>query len=154
MSTRSGRTSFALTVSLVLHIGAAMVVTLYILVQKEILPNPFAAEFVAPRPSPKPRVRRPVIKRIPKPIAISETPIVLAQVTPTRVTRALPVKTSSAVGATALQFSSRTVRVGPTVSPATARGISADVDVPQAVTAANLPVSTSPCSSQSRNGAR
>jgi hypothetical protein len=41
-----------------------MVVTLYILVQKEILPNPFAAEFVAPPPPPKPSVRRPVTKRV------------------------------------------------------------------------------------------
>ena len=64
MSARSCRTSLALTVSLVLHVSAAMVVTLYILVQKEILPNPFAAEFVAPPPPPKPSVRRPVTKRV------------------------------------------------------------------------------------------
>ncbi len=83
-------------------------------------------------------------KHVPKPIAISETPIVLEQITPTRVTRGAPVKTSSAVGPTSLQFSSRSVRLGPSVSPAFVRGVRADVDVPEVVTAADLPVSDDP----------
>ncbi len=136
--------SFAFTLSLILHGLAALALTLYILVEKEIIPNPFAAEFVAPPPPPKPTVRKPVIKQIPKPVVITDTPIVVPQVVTTRVTTAAVVKTSNVVAETVLQFSPRAVQIQAPVNPAAVRVVDPDVAVPQVVTAANLPVSDSP----------
>ena len=144
MDIRSGRTRIAFTASLVLHGVLAVVVISYVLVQKEILPNPFAAEFVAPPSPPKPSVRKPVIKQVPKPVVATATRIVAPQVATTRVARAAAVKTSNGVGPTALQFAPRAVRIAAAVGSATPRMVSRDVDIPQVLTAANLPVSDGP----------
>ncbi|MAF10307.1 hypothetical protein CMK11_07640, partial [Candidatus Poribacteria bacterium] len=67
---RRTRVQTPLAVSIVLHLLALAILALYVLVEKEIITNPFAADIVAPAPPPKPRVRKPVARRrlIPKEI--------------------------------------------------------------------------------------
>jgi len=144
MARSRGRTSKAFTLSLAVHGVLAIALGFYVLVQKELIPNPFAAEFVAPPPPPKPTVRKPVIKQVPKPVIITDTPIVMPQVVTTRVTTAAVVKTSNVVAETVLQFSPKAVKISAPVNPAAARIVDSRVDVPQVITAANLPVSDSP----------
>jgi hypothetical protein len=140
-----GRTSFAFTLSLILHGMLAIVLTLYVLVQKEIIPNPFAAEFVAPPPPPKPTVRKMELKEIPKPVVITETPVVVQQVVTTRVATAVAVKTTSVPTDSVLVYSPRAaVVINAPVNPAAVRVVNPNMSVPQVVTSANLPVSDSP----------
>ncbi len=141
MGIRSGRTSIALTASLVIHGILAVVVTASLLVQPEILPNPVAADLMAPPPPPKPSVRKPVVRQVPRPVVVMDTPVAAPRVATTRVTRPGAVKTSNGVGPTALQFSPRAVRIAAAVGSPTPRIASGDVDLPQVSTAVDLPVS-------------
>ena len=137
------KTGTAFTLSIVLHGIAALVLTLYILVEKEILPNPFAAEMVAPPPPPKPTVRKPEVKQIPKPVVMTETPIPTPQVVMTRVTTAVSTKPTNVRAETVLEFAPKTVQINTPINPSAVRVIQ-NVAVPQVVTNANLPVSDSP----------
>jgi len=142
---KGGRTSFAFTLSLILHGLGAVVLTLYILVEKQIIPNPFAAEFVQPPPPPKPTIRKPEIKQIPKPVVITDQPVVPVQQTTQRVTTAAVIKTSNiAPNETVLEFAPKAIQVNAPINPAAPRVINPNVAVPLVVTAANLPVSDSP----------
>ncbi len=86
-------TSSAFMISVGIHLAAAIALTFYILIEKEIIPNPFGAEFVAPPPPPKPQVRKPQVRQIPKPVVITDTPVAVQPQVTTRVTTAAVVKT-------------------------------------------------------------
>jgi hypothetical protein len=141
---RKGKSGFAFTLSLILHGLAAVGLTLYILVEKEILPNPFAAQFVAPPPPPKPKVRKPEIKQIPKPVVLTDAPVVVQQVTQPRATTAVA-PTPNMRSESVLQFAPKTVTVtNAPVNPSAVPVVNPNVAVPQVVTNANLPISDSP----------
>ena len=72
MAARSQRTRFAFTVSIAVHAAAAVALTFYILVEKEIIPNPFDTVLVTPAPMATPKPRRARVRPIPKPIAMDE----------------------------------------------------------------------------------
>ena len=137
-------TSSAFVLSLILHGVAAVALTFYILIEKEIIPNPFAAEFVLPPPPPKPQVRKPQIRQIPKPVVITDTPVAVQPQVTTRVTTAAVVKTSNVRAETVLEFAPKAVQINAPVNPAAPRVVNPNVAVPQVVTNADLPVSDSP----------
>ncbi|GIX07269.1 MAG: hypothetical protein KatS3mg115_1672 [Candidatus Poribacteria bacterium] len=137
------RTSVAFTLSIIFHGILAIALTLYILVEKEILPNPFAAEMVAPPPPPKPTVRKPEVKQLPKPVVLTETPVV-QQVVQTRVTTAANIKTSNVQAETVLEYAPKVVQVNAPINPVAPRVVNPRVEVPQVVTHADLPVQDSP----------
>jgi len=137
-------TSSAFVLSLILHGVAAVALTFYILIEKEIIPNPFAAEFVLPPPPPKPQVRKPQIRQIPKPVIITDTPVAVQPQVTTRVTTAAVVKTSNFRAETVLEFAPKAVQINAPVNPAAPRVVNPNVAIPQVVTNADLPVSDSP----------
>ena len=69
------RTRLSLTVSIVAHGLVLLALGMYVLVERDIISNPFTADFVMPKPPPKPRVRKPTAKRRlpPKPVALAQS---------------------------------------------------------------------------------
>jgi hypothetical protein len=136
------RTRLSLTLSVALHAVALLVLALYVLVEKEIITNPFATQFVIPEPPPKPTVRKPVAKRRkpPKPVPVdAQGPMDLSSGVGTpRVSAARKIANVAAPAAVEATGPSSDVRL-----PALTPGAPAPVrrpDMPQVVTHAELPV--------------
>ena len=144
MAAKSQRTRFAFTVSIAVHAAAAVALTFYILVEKEIIPNLFDTDIVTPAPISKPTPRKARPKPIPKPVVRTDTPMpVQPQVTTRANLSSLP-KTSSVRVESVLQFATRAVQVNAPVNVASPRVVRPNTDVPQVVTAADLPVTDGP----------
>jgi len=131
--------------SLVIHGVALIALGMYVLVQKDILPNPFAADFVLPKPPPKPRVRKPIAKRRlpPKPVALTESgpTVPTVGVGVPRVSAAR--KASHVAAPSAVEVTGpHSQALLPALSPGAPARVRAPA-VPEVVTNANLPVADS-----------
>ena len=144
MAAKSQRTRLAFTVSLSVHIAAAVALTFYILVEKAVIPNPFDTEaMVLPTPAaPKPRLQR--LRPVPKPRVVSETPVAARPQVTTRVALSSVPKTTAVRAATVLEFETRAVEVTAPLAFAPPRVVQRAMDVPQVATSADLPVSDGP----------
>ncbi len=144
MIAKSRRTRLAFTVSLSVHLAAAVALTFYILVEKEILPSFFDTDVVVlPTPA-APRPRRQRIKPIPEPVVLTETLVAVRPQVTTRASLASTPKTSTVRASTVLEFQTRAVEVAAPVTFARPRAVRTNVDVPQVATPADLPVSDDP----------
>lgn len=138
------RVRLPLVVSVGLHALAVLILALYVLVEKEIIANPFHAEFVVPPPPPKPRVRKPTARPrpLPKPVATQESmaPTISAGgVTRRAVTGR--VKTANVTAASVASVSEKAVGTrAPLIAGVRSAPLNAAASIPRATTAANLPV--------------
>lgn len=138
-------TSVSFLISLAFHGIVAVILLLYVLVQKEIIPNPFQVDILAPPPPPKPSVRRPDIKPVPKPIVLQEVSVSAPQTTNrVHATVTSTVKTSDLQAQSVLAFADKAVRVETPRVGDRPRVIDPNVAVPPVVTAANLPIADTP----------
>jgi hypothetical protein len=144
MAARSQRTRFAFTVSIAVHAAAAVALTFYILVEKEIIPNPFDTVLVTPAPMATPKPRRARVRPIPKPIAMDDTPVAAQPKVTTRASLSALPKTSSVRVESVLEFATQATQVSAPMRFARPRVVRPTTDVPQVVTTADLPVSDSP----------
>jgi hypothetical protein len=137
-----------LLVSVCLHAVALLALGLYVLVEKEIISNPFAAELVVPAEPPKPRVRKPVARRrpIPKPTVAQErvSPVVSGGGPSRRVVTGR-IKTANVTAASVADVADKAVGTRPPrVAGVGVAALRPAVSVPRVTTVANLPVNDTP----------
>ncbi len=140
---KKSNTSIGFTLSVVFHGLLAVALVLVILVEANIIENPFEGEIVL-REQPKPPVRPPVVRMQPRPMVLTEEPVVSQPQQAQRFTTAVNVKTSSVRDSSPLVQTPRRVQVNAPVNAPQVRLQNPNVEVPQVVTDANLPVEDSP----------
>ena len=78
MSVKRGGSAFL--ISVILHVGAALVLGVYLVTQTEAFKDLIGAEVVEVKEPPKPKVRKPIIKPVIKPSIPTENTVVVEQV--------------------------------------------------------------------------
>ena len=136
-----------LLVSICLHALALLTLGLYVLVEKEIIANPFSADLVVPAEPPKPRVRKPVARRrpVPKPTVAEEriAPVFGGGGQSRRVVTGR-IKTANVTAASVTDVADKAVGTRmPRVAGVGVAAMEAAVSVPRVTTVANLPVDES-----------
>merc|ERR1711959_385682 len=114
MSVKRGGSAFL--ISVILHVGAALILGVYLVTQTEAFKDLIGAEVVEVKEPPKPKVRKPIIKPVIKPSIQTET---------------------------VLEFANKPIKVNAPINPNVPRVVT-NSPVPQVVTHANLPPSDAP----------
>jgi hypothetical protein len=140
MARKSQRTRLAFTVSMVVHGAAAVALTLYILVEKAIIPNPFDNTVLLAPPPPRPAPRPRITKRVPQVLVLSETPVVMHRQATARTTVSSLPKTSSGRATSVLQAAPQAVAVNRPLATPRVRVSRPNTDAPVVVTNADLPI--------------
>lgn len=140
---KKSNTSLGFTLSIVFHGLLAIALVLVILVEANIIDNPFEGEIVLQKQQ-KPPARPPVIRLQPRPLVLTEEPVVSQPQQAQRFTTAVNVKTSNVQDSSPLVQAPRRVQVNAPVNAPQVRLQNPNVEVPQVVTDADLPVSDSP----------
>ena len=139
------RTSGALMTSVIIHVVIILIAGLYLVTQTETFKDVFGVETFEPPPPPKPQVRKPVVRQLPKPIVPVENTFVTEQVqTQPRLTTAFAPKTTEHQPQTVLEFSNQVVKVDAPINPNVPKVVKPNTPVPEVITHADLPVSDSP----------
>merc|ERR1712072_860255 len=142
MGVKRGGSAFL--ISVILHVGAALVLGVYLVTQTEAFKDLIGAEVVEVKEPPKPKVRKPIIKPVIKPSIPTENTVVVEQVqVQPRVTTAAVVRPTSIQTETVLEFANKPIKVNAPINPNVPRVVT-NSPVPQVVTHANLPPSDAP----------
>ncbi len=139
------RTSGALMTSIVLHLVLIAIAGLYFVTQTQTFKDLVGAEMLDPPDPPKPKVRKPIVKQVMKPIVPVDQTVVTepVQVQP-RLTTAFAPKATPDIQQTVLEFSNQAIKVDAPINPNVPKVVKPDVPVPEVVTHTDLPVSNSP----------
>lgn len=140
---KKSNTSIGFTLSVVFHGLLAVALVLVVLVDAGIIELESPGEIVLQN-KPKPPERPPVIRTRPRPMVLTEEPVVSQPQQAQRFTTAVNVKTSNVQDSSPLVQVARRVQVNAPVNAPQVRLQNPNVEVPQVVTDADLPVSDSP----------
>ena len=140
------RTSGALMTSLVLHLVLALIAGLYFVTQTQTFKDLVGVETLEPPDPPKPKVRKPIVKKVLKPIVPVESTVVVeqVQVQPRLTTAFAPKVVPDNIQQTTLEFSNQAVKVDAPINPNVPKVVRPNAPVPEVVTHTDLPVSSSP----------
>ncbi len=139
------RTSGALMTSLVLHLVLALIAGLYFVTQTQTFKDLVGVETLEPPDPPKPKVRKPIVKKILKPIVPVESTVVVEQVqVQPRLTTAFAPKVTENIQQTTLEFSNQAIKVDAPINPNVPKVVRPNAPVPEVVTHTDLPVSNAP----------
>ena len=139
------RTSGALMTSLVLHLVLALIAGLYFVTQTQTFKDLVGVETLEPPDPPKPKVRKPIVKKILKPIVPVESTVVVEQVqVQPRLTTAFAPKVTQNIQQTTLEFSNQAIKVDAPINPNVPKVVRPNAPVPEVVTHTDLPVSNAP----------
>lgn len=139
------RTSAALMIALVIHGVFILIAGLYFVTQTQTFKDLVGIETFEPPDPPKPKVRKPIVKQITKPIVPVESTVVTepVQVQP-RLTTAFAPKTAQNIQQAVLEFSNQAVKIDAPINPNVPKVVRPNAPVPEVVTHTDLPVSNSP----------
>ena len=140
---RKSNTGVGFTLAIILHGLVAIAVALVVLVEYDIIDNPFEGKLELQTPK-KPEVKPPPVKQIPRPMALAETPVSVQPQVTQRFTTAVSVKTSNVQDNSPLVQVTKQVSVSAPIDAPQVRVQNPNVQVPTLVTDANLPVSDAP----------
>ena len=116
MSVKRGGSAFL--ISVILHVGAALILGVYLVPQTEAFKDLIGAEVVEVKEPPKPKVRKPIIKPVIKPSIPTENTVVVEQVqVQPRVTTAAVVRPTSIQTETVLEFANKPIKVNAPINP-------------------------------------
>ena len=139
------RTSAALMTALLIHGIVIAIAGIYFITQQPIFQDIFGVETLEPPDPPKPKVRKPIVEKIVKPIVPMESTVVVEQVeVQPRLTTAFAPKVSTTVTETALEFSAQAVKVDAPINPNVPKVVNPNAPIPEVVTHTDLPVSNAP----------
>lgn len=139
------RTSGALMTSLLIHVVLILIAGVYFVTQTETFKDLVGVQFAKPPEPPKPKVRKPIVRQLNKPIVPTEDTVVLEQVqVQPRLTTAFAPKTAVVQQQTVLEFSNQAVKVDAPINPNVPKVVQPNVPIPEVVTHTELPVSDSP----------
>ncbi|MXV77665.1 DUF4159 domain-containing protein [Candidatus Poribacteria bacterium] len=139
------RTSGALMTSLLIHVVLILIAGVYFVTQTETFKDLVGVQFAKPPEPPKPKVRKPIVRQLNKPIVPVEDTVVLEQVqVQPRLTTAFAPKTTVVQQQTVLEFSNQAVKVDAPINPNVPKVVQPNVPIPEVVTHTELPVSDSP----------
>ena len=139
------RTSGAFMTSLLLHLVLVAIAGLYFVTQTQTFKDLVGIETFDPPDPPKPKVRKPIVKQIMKPIVPVENTVVVEQVqVQPRLTTAFAPKTTQNIQQPVLEFSNQAVKVDAPINPNVPKVVRPNAPVPEVVTHTDLPVSNAP----------
>ena len=139
------RTSGALMTSVLVHLIIILLVGVYFVTQTEKFQDIVGLQFSKPAKPPKPKVRKPIVKKFTRPIVQVDQTFVPEQVqVQPRVTTAFTPKTTIVTPQTVLEFSNQAIKVDAPINPNVPKVVKPNTPVPEVVTHADLPVSNSP----------
>ena len=139
------RTSGALMTSLLVHVVLILIAGVYFVTQTETFQDLVGLQFAKPPKSPKPKVRKPIVRQLNKPVVPVEAPVVLKQIqVRPRLTTAFAPKTAVVQQQAVLEFSNQAVKVDAPINPNVPKVVKPNALIPEAVTHTELPVSDSP----------
>ena len=139
------RTSGALMTSLLIHVVLILIAGVYFVTQTETFKDLVGVQFAKPPEPPKPKVRKPIVRQLNKPIVPVEDTVVLEQIqVQPRLTTAFAPKTAVVQQQTVLEFSNQAVKVDAPINPNVPKVVQPNVPIPEVVTHTELPVSNSP----------
>ncbi len=140
------RTSGALMTALLIHVVVILIAGVYFVTQSEPFIDLVGLQFAKPPKPPKPKVRKPIVRQLNKPIVPVEDTVVLDQVeVQPRLTNAFAPKTTVVQQQqTVLEFSNQAVKVDAPINPNVPKVVQSNVPIHEVVTHTELPVSDSP----------
>ena len=139
------RTSGALMTSLVIHVVLILIAGVYYVTQTKDFQDLVGLQFAKEPEPPKPKVRKPIVRQLNKPIVPVEDTVVLEQVqVQPRLTTAFAPKTTTVTQQTVLEYSNQAVKVDAPINPNVPKVVQPNVPIPEVVTHTDLPVSSSP----------
>ncbi len=139
------RTSGALMTSVIVHLIIILLVGVYFVTQTEKFQDVVGLQFSKPTKPPKPKVRKPIVKKFTRPIVQTDQTVVVEQVqVQPRVTTAFAPKATIVTPQAVLEFSNQAIKVDVPINPNVPKVVKPNTPVPEAVTHADLPVSNSP----------
>ena len=133
-------------ISFVIHLCLAAIIGVYLVTRTQSFKDLIGIEIYQPaNPPPKPQVRRPVIKPVPKPEVPIENMIVVesVQIQP-RATNAAVVRTAAVQPRTVSAFSNQVLKLNAPVNPNVPRVVNPYAPMLQVVTHTDAPVSDAP----------
>ena len=139
------RTSGALMTSLLIHVVLILIAGVYFVTQTETFKDLVGVQFAKQPEPPKPKVRKPIVRQLTKPIVPTEETVVLEQVqVQPRLTTAFAPKTPDVQQETVMEFSNQVVKVDAPINPNVPKVVKPNAPIPEVVTHTELPVSDSP----------
>ena len=139
------RTSAALLTAVLIHGVLIAVAGLYFVTQTQYYKDLVGIETLEPPDPPNPKVRKPIVEKITKPIVPVDSTVVVEQVqTQPRLTTAFAPKVVDNVTETSLEFSNQAVRVDAPINPNVPKVVNPNAPIPEVVTHTDLPVSDAP----------
>ena len=142
MRKKKSSTGVGFTLALVLHGLLAIVALFIIAVERGWIDLPLEGDLVMePKP---PKVRPPEVRNVPTPTVLADAPVISQPEVAQRFTTAVAVKTTNVQTNSPLVQVQRRVQVNAPVNAPKVRLTNPNVNVPQVVTDADLPVSDSP----------
>ena len=139
------RTSAALMTALLIHGILIAIAGLYFVTQTQTFKDLVGVETLEPPDPPKPKVRKPIVEKIVKPIVPVESTVVVEQVqVQPRLTTAFSPKVTDTPTQTSLQFSNQAVKVDAPINPNVPKVVNPNAPIPEVVTHTDLPVSNAP----------
>ncbi|MCZ6679688.1 MAG: DUF4159 domain-containing protein [Candidatus Poribacteria bacterium] len=142
---QSKPTSQSLMISLIIHGLMALGLSVYMIVHTAPFQDFMDATFLKSPDPPKPKVRKPVIKPVTKPIVPRESAAVVEPLQPQpRVTTAANLRTASVTTANVIEFSNRRLKLEARPQPYHPKIIDLNQPSPHVVTSVDLPTSDAP----------
>ena len=139
------RTSAALMTALLIHVVFILIAGLYFVTQTQSFKDLVGIDMHEPPDPPKPKVRKPIVKKLNKPIVPAESTVVVEQVqVQPRLTTAYAPKVVQDIQQTSLEFSNQAVKVDAPINPNVPKVVRPNTPVPEVVTHTDLPASNSP----------
>ena len=139
------RTKGALITSLVIHGGLAIIIAVLLVTQTHQFKDLLGVEVYQSKVPPKPQVRKPVFKPIPKPSVLTENTVAVEPVqVQQRVTTQVVTRMTSVQPQMVSEFANQKVKLNTPVNPNVPQVIDPNTPVPQVVTHVKVPVSDAP----------
>jgi len=141
----SKRTSGAFLTSLIIHLIIGFIVAVLLVSQTQQFKDLVGADVLSVKDPPKPKVRKPIIKPIQKPMVPTNNTVAIEQVQPQpRAMNHVVVRTASVQKQTVSAFSNQVIKFDAPINPNVPKVVNPNAPVPQVVTHADLPVSDTP----------
>ncbi len=133
-------------ISFAVHLCLAGIIGGYLVTRSQSFKDLMGVEIFQPaNKPPRPQVRKPVIKPVPKPEAPIENAVMVEPVkTQSRTTNAAVVRTATVPPRTVSAFSNQTLKLNAPVNPNVPKVVNPHAPMPQVVTHADAPVSDAP----------
>ena len=133
-------------ISFAVHLCLAGIIGGYLVTRSQSFKDLMGVEIFQPaNKPPRPQVRKPVIKPVPKPEAPIENAVIVEPVkTQSRTTNAAVVRTATVPPRTVSAFSNQTLKLNAPVNPNVPKVVNPHAPMPQVVTHADAPVSDAP----------